>query len=505
MATAISPALNRALRRGSVATATVAQNGHIMRPQNAQVAAETQDTSELDRVFASLDAGAPTVLDMRPLDEQDLNLDAGGANASPAPSRPRPAGERIAGASAQKSEIDQVRTQETSGSSAQPGRAPNPGDTPGGANIPGARPRTRRFGVDAGVMESPLPTRQLAQAADPLKAHTADPLKAPAGARGNPVSQPVEPSRSWSNLTRDSGRVDVINARKSMSAAKVLAPLVAAVSFHPGSAASSAERSTNLTELLLSVHQNAYQTAEGISDALKEDVPAWMVTQLMQSYAQIMGRRWERLGNVDPHSLGRAMVEVLGAGSKQVADLIRGASEDAYIEVNGPDVARYRVAVSVTNAAWTLYDWVTHERLSVDAAGEMPSEFYTYGLETSQIVNRLLVRCVDECRALVIQTDSADLRTSHMQSSINRMSQLVGAEYVAQTRQVMNWIGEEGISATEFTSRLNSAAAELDSRILPHIFEWARVNFLRIEQGAFNAIERLDEKAARAQTETSSS
>ena len=117
----------------------------------------------------------------------------------------------------------------------------------------------------------------------------------------------------------------------------------------------------------------------------------------------------------------------------------------------------------------------------------------------------MLVRCVDECRALVIQTDSADLRTSHMQSSINRMSQLVGAEYVAQTRQVMNWIGEEGISATEFTSRLNSAAAELDSRILPHIFEWARVNFLRIEQGAFNAIERLDEKAARAQTETSSS
>ena len=302
-------------------------------------------------------------------------------------------------------------------------------------------------------------------------------------------------------MTQQDSRIDVVNVRKSLQAAKVLAPLVAAISFRPGSGAAPAQRSAGLSELLVSVHQNAYKTAEAVSDALKEDVPSWLVTQLMQSYAVIMARRWERQGDVDPGILGRAMGQLLSTRSAEVAELIKGASEDAYIEVDGPDVARYRIAASVTGAAWTLFDWVTHDRLAMDPAGNMPSEFYTYGLEPSEIVNRLLVRCVDECRALVIQTDSADLRTAHMQSSINRMSQLVGAEYVTQTRQVMNWIGEAGISDEEFAARLSSATNELDSRILPHVFEWARVNFLRIEQGAFKAVEQLIEKSARPQSE----
>lgn len=493
MAVAPSPTLTRALRRGVVATTTVPQGGHVMRPLAPQGAQESQDTSELDRVFAGLNAGSMDIPDSaaQPAATVVAAVADGGAaedgvralspvsaSISPtAPARPRRRFELDPGAVAAGAHAGRV---------AKEGPAAASAPAPVEASMPAVVPRPRRrFGDDTGDA-----------AAQPVNAASAVAQRdggAPAASKAGGGAQ--TPSRSWSNLTRESDRVDVVSARKGMAAAKVLAPLVAAVSFRPGSAASSKDRSGSLAELLMSVHQNAVQTAEGISDALREDVPSWMVTQLMQAYASVMAKRWERGANVDPNSLGRAMTQVLGSGSEQAASLIRGASEDAYIEVDGPDVARYRIAVSVTSAAWALYDWVTHECLSVDASGNMPSEFYTYGLEASEIVNRLLVRCVDECRALVIQNDSADLRTAHMQASINRMSQLVGAEYVTQTRQIMNWIGEEGISQDEFSARLASATAELDTRILPHVFEWARVNFLRIEQGAFKTIEQLDEKA----------
>ncbi len=522
MATSISPALNRALKRGAVATTTVAQTGHVMRPLNASV--EPQDTTELDRIFASLTQLPSQQEPSSPAGDGDL-ADAGAAGRgikvlqsgevapaqmpSTARSRRRFAvaarenesdeGEALRGAShpaetqtqaLQDQDQRQQAWDERISARLSQGKTSADADAPAASSSPAA----------AANADMPTPQRRRFQA-QPAQADQTSSGDGSA-ANGAGLGAPASVSRPWSGLMRDEDRLDVVNVRKSMSAAKVLAPLVAAVSFRPGSSADAKDRSAGLSELLVSVHQNAVRTAEGLSAALKEDVPSWMVTQLMQSYASVVARRWERVGAVDPNSLGQVMAQVLGSGSAPVADLIRGASEDAYIEVNGPDIARYRIAVSVTNAAWGLFDWVTHERLSVDPSGNMPSEFFTYGLDASEIVNRLLVRCVDECRALVVQTDSADLRTAHMQSSIHRMSQLVGAEYVTQTRQIMDWIAEEGLSDQEFTARLGSASAELDTRILPHIFEWARVNFLRIEQGAFKAIEQLGEKARSARSPT---
>ncbi len=496
MAPAISSKLNRVIRSGVVPTTTAPQTGHVMRPQVDPAVTDAQDTTDLDRIFAALSQSS--LNQEPPISEPALTLDDGRTNV-----RGVLGGEPGAIAPSQSSAAPRARRRFGVGS---------PADTPGteeGGN------RSKELPAQQDAWDERISARLskgAGAAAEPARPEVSEQQDASSslpirqrrrfGVESVSAQAPVETkagagtSRPWAHLESDSDRVQVVNARKSMSAAKVLAPLVAAVSFRPGSAANSKGRSAALAELLVGVHQNATQTAEGISQALREDVPSWMVTQLMQSYAGIMARRWERVGCVDPNALGQAMAELLGSDSGQIAALIQGASEDAYVEVTGPDVARYRIAVSVTNAAWSLFDWVTHERLSVTPGGDMPSEFFTYGLEVSEIVNRLLVRCVDECRALVIQNDSADLRTAHMQSSIHRMSQLVGAEYVTQTRQIMDWIGEEGLSDQEFSARLTSAAAELDSRILPHIFEWARVNFLRIEQGAFKAIEQLGERAA---------
>lgn len=302
------------------------------------------------------------------------------------------------------------------------------------------------------------------------------------------------PLRSWSRFVDPDMKPEARDIRKSMAAAKVLTPLVAAVSFAPGNASAGADKSKSLQEMLVGVHRCAVSTAEAISESMQKDVPSWMVTQLMQSMSQAVSRRWEHGQGADMDALAANMKSLFGAHGPEIDSLVQGASEDAYVEVNHPDIARFRISVSAANAAWTLFDWVTHPRLSLDDKGDMPSRFFTFNQAPSVLVNKMLVRCVNECRALVAQVESTDLRTAHMQSSIARMSNLIGAEYVTRTRHVMNWIGDQAITDEEYQDRLDASVRELDTRMLPEIYEYARVTFLRVEQSSFRTIEDLNEK-----------
>jgi hypothetical protein len=302
-------------------------------------------------------------------------------------------------------------------------------------------------------------------------------------AKGSGVTKVLEPGSALLNTS----------VRQNMAAAKVITPLVAAISFAPGSGQTPEAKSRALTEMLVGVHRTAVQTAEAISSVLGEDVPSWMVTQLMQALSGAVASRWEAGQGADLKGLAQAMGGLFEQNGQEVAALIRGASEDAYVEVNHPEISRFRLSVTAANAGWVIYDWITHKQLSIDPKGEMPSRFFTYGRSVQELVNKVLVQVVDQCRGLVAQVESPDLRTAHMQSSINRMSNLVGSEYVTRTRQIMNWIAEDGISDAEYESRMEQAAAQFDTTILPEIFEYARTNFIFIEQGAFRAIEELYE------------
>jgi hypothetical protein len=311
--------------------------------------------------------------------------------------------------------------------------------------------------------------------------------------------QPVAPeqpasSRTWDRFVDPNNKPEAVTARQSMAAAKVLTPLIAAVSFAPGRASTSKSKSEALREMLVGMHRSAVATAESISEHMGRDVPSWMVTQLMQSMAQAIARRWEHGHGADMDSLASNMRSLFGSSGPEIDALIQGASEDAYIPVNHPDVARFRISVSTANAAWVLFDWVNHPRLSLDNKGDMPTRFFTFHRKSSDLVNMMLLRCVNECRGLVAQVESADLRTAHMQSSILRMANLMGAEYVTRTRHLMDWIADPTITDEEYQIRFKAAVSQLETHMLPEIYEYARVTFLRIERGAFQTIEDLNEK-----------
>lgn len=436
MATSSPAQLTRALRRGSVPTRTLPPSDHVMGPSSA--AADDDAMAELAAALGPVGGTPPEA-----------------AAPAAAPVHAAPA-----------APLAPLATAPTSAEPAPVQAGPVPAAPLRGTS------RAARFGGSG---------------ADPLAAPAA-PAKAPAAAAeaGSPASRP------WGNFMDPDRAPEVVNARQAMAAAKVVAPLVAAVSFNPGSNASSKDMSKSLSTMLVAVHRASTQVAERWSQQYGKDVPAWSVSQLMQTMADVVARRWERSGSADIEQMTDLMCGLLTQQDGDIARMLIEAADQAYVEATTAETAANRVAVSTAGAGWALYDWITHDNLAI--TGEVPHRYYSYDLEPSDVVARMLRLCVSFCRSMPLNVNHADMRVAHMQASIRRMANLMGAEYVAQTRVVMNWIGDQNITDEEFAARKHAAAQQFDSRILPHVFEWARRSFLRVEQGAFSAIEDLNEK-----------
>lgn len=336
------------------------------------------------------------------------------------------------------------------------------------------------------VPRAPLASR-LARFSD--RAVQADPLAAPP--QPAPAPAPARGSNGLSKFRDVDDRPEVVNTRRAMAAAKVVTPLVEAVSFHPGSLNTDTRaRAKALSEMLVAVHSFAQATADAVGALAGKDVPQWQVTQYMEAAARTVSQRWMRQGPVDVKDMTAQMQGLfLGASSQpQIFQAIQAAGDAAYLEVDSADTARCRVATSSVAAAWQLYDWVTRDCLAIQHEGDQPSAYFTWGRDASEVVNFLLLRAITECQTLTLAVDSADLRTAHMQASIRRMADLIGAEYAAQTLLTMGWIQEQG-PGEEARHREATAIAQFEA-VMDHVFGWARQNFIRIENGAMRAVEQ---------------
>jgi hypothetical protein len=289
---------------------------------------------------------------------------------------------------------------------------------------------------------------------------------------------------------------EVVQARKLMQAAKVIAPLACAAAFGPNRRALTRERSKALTTMLLAVHGGAVAIANHVSSLRNEDVPEWQMTNLMQSLASIVAEQWQRRGQCDVTEMVEMCREVLASQDGDVLRMLDDAADQAYREAKTAEVANARIAVSASAASWELYDWVTSSCLSLGSGGVGRAHTYCYGRTPAEMVTTLLRECVVFCRANPLNVASADMRVAHMQGALRRMAKLLGAEYVTQTVEVMNWINAEGITDHEFAERHAAAQQQFETRVLPNIVELARHAFLQIEEGAYGAIEDLNEKQA---------
>jgi hypothetical protein len=277
-------------------------------------------------------------------------------------------------------------------------------------------------------------------------------------------------------------------SKMNMAAAKALTPLVAAISFNPGSRSESALKSKALAELVCQVQEATTDIALAVAPTFASN--DWARGQLMVALSSVAARQWEKHGFVDLKDIGRCMSGAFRSPSPELLSALESfEGSDKYAEANDEETAKARLSVTVCSAAWEINDWVTHSmlRLSTEAVENdplpMPSRVFSYGLPVADIVESLLSKIIDESRGFELQVKSADLRLSHLQGAVRRMSQIAGAEYVTQTSAIHEWI-KEAASEEEKTLRQNLAHEQFHTHVLPRVMEWTRMNYAAVESKA---------------------
>lgn len=274
-------------------------------------------------------------------------------------------------------------------------------------------------------------------------------------------------------------------ARINMAAVKALTPLVAAISFFPGTSAEPTMKSSALASLIVKVQKAASDIVLAMGPTVSN--VEWARGQVMQELAKIAAKQWETAGKVDLDKAATQMLAVLRSPSiefQSALDAYSGA--DAYMEARTPDVAKARLSVSVSSAAWELYDWLTRDSLRLK---DQPFKVFSYGRSMDDVVELILGRVIDEARGMQIQIGSTDMQLSHLQGSIRRLVQLAGAEYVTQTNAILSWIDAPEIEASEHDRRLAAAVDQFETHVVPRIMDYVHVNFSGIEHRARKLME----------------
>lgn len=281
-------------------------------------------------------------------------------------------------------------------------------------------------------------------------------------------------------------------ARINMAAVKALTPLVASISFFPGASAEPTMKSSALANLIVQVQKAASDIVLAMGPTISN--VDWARGQVMQELAKIAAKQWEASGRVDLDRAVAQMIAVLRTPSIELQSALDAYSgADAYMEARTPDVAKARLSVSVSSAAWELYDWMTRDTLRLK---DQPAKVFSYERPIDDIVELVLGRVIDEARGMQILVNSTDLQLSHLQGSIRRLVQLTGAEYVTQTNAIIAWIDAPDLPAGERDRRLAAAVDQFETHVVPRIMEYVHVNFSGIEHRARKLMQESGSESA---------
>jgi hypothetical protein len=401
----------------------------------------------------------------------------------------------------------QVRSGKSAGITAKPVAANQPPDAPAPINLsddhPAAihvetKPAAETSVPDKGsVAQSPVKSSRFSK----IAITTAE--KEPEPVESEPI---VEPKGRFDAVADMSNSTKAKQAKVNMAAAKALTPLVAAISFNPGSRSEPAAKSKVLADMVCKVQQSTTDVALVMGPYFANN--EWARGNLMITLAGIAAQQWEKHGRVDLDQIGTCMSGAFKAPSAEIQSALESfESGDSYKKAETPDIAKARLSVTICSAAWELNEWVTHERLQLKGSrtekfsnGESfptPSRVFSYNISTAEIVEILLSRIIDESRAFEIQVQDADMRLAHLQGTVRRMSQIAGAEYVTQTAAIAQWIGD-GPNEDEQVKRTQMAQEQFHTQLIPRVMEWTRANFASIEHRAQRILTEMTQEKSNA-------
>lgn len=280
-------------------------------------------------------------------------------------------------------------------------------------------------------------------------------------------------------------------ALREMHSLKVLSRLVCAIVRRPGSATAPAVKAAILAALIKASGAAAQRLVSSIGplDAHRN----WVRASAAEAAASVVASQWEQ----DVHDELRPVDEQLDAiegvlngmsDDRALAAVIEDLGTSRYVRATDHETAANRVALSARLAAWDLHSHVCDPILGKGAFR------FTYGKTPNEIVARLLPDLIAIARDAAMVTADLDVRTSHMQGTLRRVADLMGAEYVARTRSLMNWIADESISDEEYRARYSQGCAMFEKKVAPEVADWARRNFFSIEAMAAREVEGLHQQ-----------
>lgn len=295
-------------------------------------------------------------------------------------------------------------------------------------------------------------------------------------------------------------------AKVNMAAVKALTPLVAAISFNPGSRSEPAMKSKALAELVCKVQESTTDIALVMGPYFANN--EWARGQIMITLAGVAAQQWEKYGSVNLEHIGSCMGGAFREPSAEIVSALESFdADDNYKAADTSEIARARLSVTICAAAWEINDWVTHERLHLKGSSTekfsngdsfpAPSRVFGYGLQTAEIVSILLARIIDESRAFEMQIQDADMRLAHLQGTVRRMSQIAGAEYVTQTAAIFQWINDAS-NEEEQAKRQQMAQDQFHTHLVPRVMEWTRASFASVEHGAQRILMEMTQEKTNA-------
>ncbi len=261
------------------------------------------------------------------------------------------------------------------------------------------------------------------------------------------------------------------NARKDIQAIKVVTRLVQGVSFHPGSRADNAVKSNALREQLVLAHRLGSDMARHVGAG--KDNGTWVMAQCCEVAADIIAKRSETAAPQSISSEVEAQVQVTNtvfdklSADPELQACVDALGENQYVPATDGSIVRDRIAVSLSSAVWDLHERVRQYE-------------FDYGFTEAEIVEMLVEPILKMALEASISIASLDMKVSHLQGTLRRLSGLIGAEYGARTQKVLCWI-DEGVDVGDAT-RGKIAHDKFVSEILPEIHLLARKNFQSIEK-----------------------
>jgi hypothetical protein len=314
----------------------------------------------------------------------------------------------------------------------------------------------------------PSPLALLAASTDRSKAHSPD--------------SPVVDHSPFASLAAES------SSRRNLHSLKVLSRLVSAIARRPGSSAPDALKAQQLSQLIQQVKAAADRLASSITplDAHR----GWIKANAMEAAAHLVASQWEAdaHGEATPLAVQLDALEAVfdQAHHDEALDAaLDQLGQSAYVEAVTNEVAADRVELSTRLAAWDLHGHVTNPLLGQGAYR------FTYGRKAPQIIGLLVPHVLSMAREMQMRTSNLEVATAHLQSCIRRAAELLGSEYVARTRALMNWIAQDGISDEEYRQRHELSCQSFEQRIVPAVVDSAKASFQAIESMASRGLEDM--------------